>query len=97
MVDDFKVTSSNLSVSEAFSSKFTVYPNPAAGQVFLSNAEGISISSINLTDLNGRVVQTVNLDGATQASIDLSSLSAGIYMMNISSDQGKAVKKIVRQ
>jgi|SRR5690606_13235709 len=97
MVDDFKVTSSNLAVNEVLSSKFSVYPNPTNGQIFLSNAEGISVNKISMTDLNGRVVKTVNLGDVTEASVDISDLSAGIYMMNISSEQGKAVKKIVRQ
>ena len=97
MVDDFKVTSSNLAVNEVLSSKFSVYPNPTNGQIFLSNAEGISVSEISMTDLNGRVVKTVKLGDVTEASVDISDLSAGIYMMNISSEQGKAVKKIVRQ
>lgn len=96
-VDDFKVTSSNLAVDEVLSSKFSAYPNPSNGMINLSNAGSILMNNVNITDLNGRVVKTVKLDGVSEAQINISELSSGVYMLNISSDQGKAVKKIVKQ
>lgn len=96
MVDDFKVTSSNLAVNEAFSSKFSVYPNPATNTIYISNTDGIQLNQISISDLNGRVVKTVKTDGMEQAEMNIGELSAGIYMMSIDSPQGKALKKIVK-
>lgn len=98
MVDDFLVTSSNLSTNDVFSSKFSTYPNPSNGIVTLSNSDNIRINSINVTDLNGRTVKTITYsDAPADIQINIGDLSAGVYMMNIDSDQGKAVKKIVKQ
>lgn len=97
MVDDVKVTSSNLAVDEVFSSKFAVYPNPSNGVINLSNNDNIMMKDMNITDINGRIVKSVNLNGVSEAQVNISDLSNGVYMLNIFSDQGKAVKKIVKQ
>lgn len=97
MADDFLVTSSNLAVDEVFSSKFAAYPNPSNGVINLSNNDNIMMKDMNITDINGRIVKSVNLNGVSEAQVNISDLSNGVYMLNIFSDQGKAVKKIVKQ
>ncbi len=97
MVDDFLVTSSNLATNDVLSAKFSTYPNPANDIVRLANAENISVNKIEVTDLNGRTVKTMNFtEGPATIEINVADLSSGMYMMNISSDQGKAVKKIIK-
>ena len=97
MVDDFKVTSASLSVNEALAGKFSAYPNPSNGIINLTNAESIRVSNVQITDLNGRVVKTVSYSDAPSAvEINISDLSSGMYMMNITSDEGVAVKKIMK-
>ncbi|HEX8562373.1 MAG TPA: T9SS type A sorting domain-containing protein [Flavobacterium sp.] len=98
MVDDFLVTSSNLGANDVLASKFATYPNPSNGIVTLSNLENIRVSQIQITDLNGRTVKTLSVsDASADIQVNIADLSAGVYMMNIDSDQGKAVKKIVKQ
>ena len=55
-----------------------------------------SINSIEITDLNGRVVKTVNAIDASNAQVNISDLSSGVYMMNITSDKGSVTKKIIK-
>lgn len=57
MVDDFRVTSSNLRTDEFFSNKFSTYPNPSTNVVTVSNSENIIFSEVVITDLNGRTVK----------------------------------------
>jgi hypothetical protein len=76
--------------------KFTVYPNPVKNVVNVSNADA-SISSIEITDLNGRVVKTLNVTSLTDVQVTVSDLSQGVYMMKITSDKGTAVKKIIKE
>lgn len=80
----------------SFASKLSVYPNPSNGLVTISNDLNSALKSVSLTDLNGRTVKTVELNGDSSAQINISDLSAGVYMMNISSDQGSVIKKIVK-
>ncbi|WP_396192447.1 T9SS type A sorting domain-containing protein [Flavobacterium sp.] len=88
--------SSVLSTNEFSDSKFTVYPNPTKGLVDISNDADASISSIELSDINGRVVKNIIFND-NQTQIDISQLSQGMYLMKIVSDKGIAVKKIVKE
>jgi hypothetical protein len=74
---------------------FSVYPNPANDVVNVSNSSNAIISTIEMTDLNGRVVKNVTLN-ATEGQINISDLSTGVYMMNVTSDQGSSIKKVVK-
>ena len=97
MVDDFKVTSSNLSANEFLASKFATYPNPATSTVTLTNNQGINVSGIQITDLNGRVVKTFTYnEGLETLQLDVSELSSGMYIMNVRSDQGQTTKKFIK-
>lgn len=77
-------------------SQFSVYPNPTTGIVNISNDSNVILQSVNVTDLNGRTVKSLKLDGSSEAQINISDLSAGVYMMNITSEQGSVIKKIIK-
>jgi hypothetical protein len=97
MVDDILVTSSNLSINEVLAGKFSTYPNPATNVVNVTNGDGIRINAITMTDLNRRVVKEVNFtDAPSNIQVNISDLSSGMYMMNISSDAGSTTRKIVK-
>ena len=49
-----------------------------------------------MTDLNGRIVMTKSVN-ATQGQIAIGDLATGMYMMKISTDQGVATKKIIKE
>lgn len=75
---------------------FSVYPNPAINVINFSNTVNAVVKSIELADLNGRVIKSLKIN-APEGQISVSDLGTGIYMMKITSDQGVAVKKIVKQ
>jgi len=86
----------SLAVDSFSASTFSVYPNPSNDFVNISNDSNYLLNSVDVMDLNGRTVKSVKLNGETSAQINISDLSAGVYMMNISSDQGSVTKKIVK-
>ena len=95
IMDNFSVTQ-QLSTNDFLSSKFAVYPNPVNNVINFSNDANAVVSLVEMTDLNGRVVKTVKVN-ATEGQISASDLATGTYMMKITTDQGVAVKKIVKQ
>lgn len=96
-VDNVVVTNlATASSADFLASKTSVYPNPTTGIVNISNDSNIVLQSVNVTDLNGRTVKTLKLDGAAEAQINISDLSAGVYTMNITSEQGSVTKKIIK-
>ncbi len=72
----------------------SVYPNPASNVLNIANAE--SLRNIAIVDLNGRTVKSNSYNGVSDATIDISNLSAGMYMINISTDSGTQTQKIIK-
>ena len=81
---------------EVSASNFETYPNPATYVVNISSKNN-GINSVIMTDINGRTVKSVNVASATEAQINISDLSAGVYMMKITSDEGTTTKKIIKE
>lgn len=68
-----------------------VYPNPATDYINLNmnNFQNTSVAEVSLVDLNGRLIYNKKLDNLKENNsfnIDLSSISAGIYIMKISNN-----------
>lgn len=94
-MDTLSVTSV-LGNEEFQASEMSVFPNPATNVINVSNPDAL-VNGVTITDLNGRTVKTVKLAGVSEAQISVSDLSAGMYLMNITSDKGAVTKKIVKQ
>ncbi|RZJ35873.1 MAG: T9SS type A sorting domain-containing protein [Flavobacterium sp.] len=75
--------------------EFSAYPNPVQDVLNVTNNAGMG--AYEMADLNGRTVKAGTLGNATDATLDISELASGIYMLNIASDAGKITKKIVKQ
>lgn len=79
------------------STSFNIYPNPTKDIVTISNTDNLALSGVEVLDINGRTVKTVKLSNVSETQINLSDLSAGVYMMKVSSDNGTVTKKIVKE
>lgn len=97
MVDDFSVTTTGtVSVDNHLAGSFSVYPNPVKDMLNISNSIGAEINSVTITDINGRTVKQVTANGV-ESQINIVDLNAGVYFVNINSNQGSLTKKIVKQ
>ena len=94
-LDTFSFTSV-LGTNDFLSSNFSVFPNPVKNVINFSNDANAVVSLVEMTDLNGRVIKSQKVN-ATEGEISVSDLATGMYMMKITTDQGVAVKKIVKQ
>jgi len=74
---------------------FAVYPNPATNLINVSKSNS-KINGISLVDVNGRTVKQLSYNGASDIQINIADLERGVYMMNISSEEGTTVKKIIK-
>ena len=62
-----------------FKSKFSIYPNPSASLISIKNPENAVINKILITDFLGKKV----LETSNKEFIDVSKLSAGMYIIQI--------------
>ena len=68
-----------------------IYPNPTKGNIFINTSE--KIITISVSNVIGkRVLFTENF---TKKTIDISSLENGVYFINIGTDKGIHIEKII--
>ena len=75
---------------------FAVYPNPANNMVIIQNKNNAVISKVTLVDILGKNIQTSTFN-SSEVSMDISNLNAGIYFIEIYSNEVKTIKKIIKK
>ncbi len=76
----------------------TLYPNPAQGQVILSNTSNILLTKAKMYDVNGKLVNTVDLtDMTTEKTMDISKLASGVYIVQIKGENASVVKRLIKE
>ncbi|MFT4668533.1 MAG: hypothetical protein ACI840_000462 [Ulvibacter sp.] len=74
-----------------------LFPNPARDFITISNSTDVMINSIKIYDMNGRLVNQVKVDSASDQTINVSELTTGMYLINITSDQATVVKRLIKK
>ena len=93
IIDNFKTNDEVASTGNFTSSTFSVYPNPVKDVLNISNSMNAEINTVIVTDINGRTVKQFG----SVSQINVSDLNAGVYFVNINSNEGSTTKKIVKQ
>lgn len=94
-IDDVSVTATALGTSEFFASNFKMYPNPSSAVVNLSSANA-QIESVQLTDINGRTVKNIALNGVAETQINIADLTTGVYFLKVQSNLGTGTTKVLK-
>ena len=89
-IDDITVGGSTTGIEGAEDANVAIFPNPVFNML---NIEGNNVKSVEIIDMNGRVVINNNRAG----QIDMSELSEGVYMVRVMSETGVSTKKIVKK
>jgi hypothetical protein len=73
-----------------------MYPNPATSTINVSS-KSEPISLIEITDINGRIVSTRSFSGASTVEMNVSELNAGVYFVEVTSENGKGTSKLIKK
>jgi hypothetical protein len=88
-----------LSDIEEENQQVQIFPNPFGDKINISITNSY-IGKIHITILNtiGQIVwENSNIsDGQTKLEVDLSSMSSGIYFIQIENNQGRTIKKVLK-
>ena len=85
-----------MGVSENIADSFVVYPNPASGTVNLLFTESTTDTvNVTVTDLSGKTVVSKNVSTNGDAMLDVSSLSSGMYFINVKAGEKQQTKKLM--
>ena len=72
-----------------------IYPNPFQNTVTFSNLGNLHIESINVLNNIGQTLYTI--DAPTGNTIALHDLSSGMYLLQVATDQGMLIKKLIKE
>lgn len=95
MVDNFKVTTGDMAVSDLNKSVSALYPNPVvdAFQINLSSKFNTNNVKVTVNDLTGKTVKTF----AASSSYNVSDLAAGLYLVTITDGVSTETKKVLKK
>lgn len=96
---DIQASRSNASgVQELLpASDFRLFPNPARTAVYVDNPEQRSIQSIQLWDVNGRLLRSQAGDNSAQAMVSLDGIAPGVYLLSVITEQGVWTERLLIQ
>lgn len=94
LYDDFLANEDN-----SIESKLKLYPNPAQNSITLEVIPGLQLDSVEIFDLNGKLIQSLDLSNTTDQLLELniSSINSGVYFLKVVSPEGTSTLKFVKQ
>src|SRR5690554_6931476 len=90
-------TAHTVSVDTFISGKFNLYTNPITDMVTITNSENIGVNEVIVYDVTGKKIKTKKYGNENNIQLNLSDLAMGTYFLHIKTNQGTAVKKIVKK
>ena len=94
LIDNF-VIETTLGTDEFTINNISVYPNPAKGILNYTISDQIVLTAVTINDISGK--QIYKSGNTINNSIDVSSLSSGVYFVTFTSDKGTATKKFIKE
>ena len=74
-----------------------MYPNPATNVVNITNTENMLVKQVTVYDSNGKQLTTQSFNNKTEIQLNVENLVSGIYTLQIKTNAGLAVKKLVKK
>jgi hypothetical protein len=82
-------------INELSNGNLDIYPNPNNGLFTISNSE--DIVEVTITDVHGKIVQSINEINLNKIDIDLTNLERGMYMVNVETSNGTVIESVIVQ
>jgi len=70
-------------ITAPLAADWSVYPNPAASVLYFDRGKTAKAVAYEITDMQGRLVQTGRLAAEQRGSADISSLPPGVYLIRL--------------
>jgi len=95
----FQLYGNTLGVDEnTLNTQIIIFPNPAQSDITISNTSNISLERADIYNVEGKLINTVDLSEMTsQKTIDVSTLAKGLYMITISSESSSITKRFIKK
>ena len=84
-------------IGDERSMELTIYPNPVHDYLTMETSDEQTHVTIRIVDMTGQVVQVEEVERFTRTELELRELKAGLYMIQIHSDQMNRVVRIIKK
>jgi gingipain R len=86
----------NVSIQENLIQSLDVYPNPASDVLNITWDNNSSVDKIEVIDLSGKVISTTK-PGSSASSVKMNTefISSGVYLLQLTSNGSKELRKII--
>lgn len=93
MIDNINIHGAYVGINEIITnSQFYVFPNPTSDFITIQTANTTQFYSVAIKDMLGRTILTTH-----KTTLDLSKFDAGIYLVELTTDKGRYVKRVLRK
>lgn len=75
----------------------SVYPNPTSGLVTIQNKSNSNLKNLEIYNIAGQLVQKFNVSNAKNASLDMSQLTNGTYVLKVVSETESNSVKVIKK
>lgn len=83
-----------------FTQKFNLSPNPARNYIFFTTYTSLQNAGLILYNINGQLIKQAymgNLSPGERYKFNLNGLSAGIYYMRLTANEGTVIYKVIKE
>jgi hypothetical protein len=95
-IDTFSIDRAVAATENFFKNNLSIYPNPTKGVLNINSETNVIIKNAVLTDLNGRIIKNIDLNGVSNPTIDITDVIAGVYFLKVATDQGVGTSKVIK-
>ena len=88
----YKIIDSSLGLNDFNKNGLSFYPNPAKTEIFIKNSTETTLSKVNVFELTGKLVLTKAVENTDIPSVNISTLSSGLYLISVEDLTGNQYK-----
>jgi hypothetical protein len=93
----YKIVVGSAGVIEGIISPISVSPNPANASITVNGiTTSMKVSEIILTNVEGKTIETRNMDASNNLTFDTSGLDSGIYFVHVAHANGVEIVKFMK-
>jgi hypothetical protein len=74
---------------------FAIFPNPSEGVVYMKVTSTDDTFQINVRDMSGRIVKTINSKEELNGGINLSEFGKGVYLLEVNFSNAQFVERVI--
>jgi hypothetical protein len=84
--------------SNQLNASVEIYPNPARKVMNIGNSADIQLERVLIYDLNGRLIQSVDLSNMDrEVSVNVANLASGVYLVQFEAQGVTAIRRLIKE